>query len=225
LPIEGNYPLQSMIVCPHLWEALRYTELNPVRAGLVAESESWMWSSAAAHCASDPAPGWLALEQWQTHWSAESWRAFLRAKEDESALAAMRLSTHTGHPLGTAEIVRALERSTQRPLAPQKRGTRPRAVANQTGCFIAEHATHRRERPKASNCFNIDPPEWQKPNGHRLWLEASSAFGQKPQSRNAPDIAFEYLLAEARFYFRCSSQHYMRFSIARREANKTVIVS
>ena len=37
--------------CPldqtHLWQALRYTELNPVRAGLVVEAEAWTWSSAA----------------------------------------------------------------------------------------------------------------------------------------------------------------------------------
>jgi hypothetical protein len=39
--------------CPldsaHLWIALRYTELNPVRAKLVTEAASWTWSSAAAH--------------------------------------------------------------------------------------------------------------------------------------------------------------------------------
>ena len=42
---------------PHLWAALRYTELNPVRAGLVAEPEAFPWSSATAHClpaAQDP---------------------------------------------------------------------------------------------------------------------------------------------------------------------------
>src|ERR1700748_1936466 len=33
---------------PHLWEALRYTELNPTRANLVGEATSWAWSSAAA---------------------------------------------------------------------------------------------------------------------------------------------------------------------------------
>jgi REP element-mobilizing transposase RayT len=33
---------------PHLWEALRYTELNPVRAQLVTEAHAWAWSSAAA---------------------------------------------------------------------------------------------------------------------------------------------------------------------------------
>jgi putative transposase len=43
--------------CPldehHLWEALRYTELNPVRASLVTRAECWNWSSAAAHCGAD----------------------------------------------------------------------------------------------------------------------------------------------------------------------------
>jgi hypothetical protein len=40
---------------PHLWEALRYTELNHQRAGLVPEAESWPWSSAASHCGTEPA--------------------------------------------------------------------------------------------------------------------------------------------------------------------------
>ena len=39
-------PLDPM----HLWEALGYPELNPVRAGMVAQPEMWPWSSAAAHC-------------------------------------------------------------------------------------------------------------------------------------------------------------------------------
>ena len=30
--------------------ALRYAELNPVRAGLVNKAELWPWSTAAAHC-------------------------------------------------------------------------------------------------------------------------------------------------------------------------------
>ena len=40
--------------CPldeiYLWEAMRYTELNPVRAGMVDQPELWKWSSAGAHC-------------------------------------------------------------------------------------------------------------------------------------------------------------------------------
>jgi hypothetical protein len=45
--------------CPsdetHLWEALRYTELNPLRAALVREAESCAWSRAASHCSTQPA--------------------------------------------------------------------------------------------------------------------------------------------------------------------------
>jgi REP element-mobilizing transposase RayT len=120
--------------CPldenHLWEALRYTELNPVRASLVAESAPWILSSAAAHCAAVPDSDCLAMQLWQSQWNAASWRAFLEVKESGSELAVIRLSTHTGRPLGTAEFVHALERSTQRPLAPQKRGRRPQAIAD-----------------------------------------------------------------------------------------------
>jgi len=43
--------------CPldetHLWRALRYVELNPVRAAMVSAAEQWRWSSAAAHCGTD----------------------------------------------------------------------------------------------------------------------------------------------------------------------------
>ena|SRR2546425_1174406 len=52
--------------CPldshHLWIALRYAELNPVRAGLVHQAESWPWSSAPAHCGSVRADYCLGLK-------------------------------------------------------------------------------------------------------------------------------------------------------------------
>jgi putative transposase len=83
---QGRY-YSCLLDEPHLWEALRYTEMNPVRAGLVAELASWVWSSAATHCAAERDAASLALEQWQARWTAESWRAFLKAEEDESALA------------------------------------------------------------------------------------------------------------------------------------------
>jgi putative transposase len=119
--------------CPldetHLWTALRYTELNPVRAGLVEEAQRWEWSSAAAHCASAPAEA-LAMELWLTRWCAESWRAFLGQQESDMELDEIRRSTHTGRPLGVREFVRTLERSTQRRLAPEKRGRPRKTVAN-----------------------------------------------------------------------------------------------
>lgn len=106
---------------PHLWAALRYTELNPVRAGLVATAEQWPWSSAAAHCGAAPDP-MLELERWRKLWTPPEWSKYLTAAESQTDLTALRQCTHTGRPLGTPEFVAALEESTRRLLAPRKRG-------------------------------------------------------------------------------------------------------
>ena len=98
--------------CPldhsHLWEALRYAEVNPVRAGLVIEAEAWMCSSAAAHCGMATADEFLDRELSRSHWTASAWRQYLSVGEAESRLASIRRCTHTGRPLGTAEFVQAL---------------------------------------------------------------------------------------------------------------------
>jgi putative transposase len=84
---------------PHLWEALRYTELNPVRAQLVTEAHAWAWSSAAAHCATVQVDAFLNMEPWQNHWTNTSWREYLAAGETERGLASIRQCTHTGRLL------------------------------------------------------------------------------------------------------------------------------
>jgi putative transposase len=111
----------------HLWEALRYTELNPVRAGLASEAEAWMWSSAAADCGAGALNEILDLEVWRKNWTASAWRQYLAAGEMESKLTEIRRCTHTGRPLGSAEFVQALEGSMKRRLAPQKGGRPPKA--------------------------------------------------------------------------------------------------
>jgi putative transposase len=71
--------------CPlddgHLWEALRYTELNPVRAGLVEAAENWIWSSAPAHCGLDTSDMRLDMDRWQKRWTSAEWRQFVIAGE------------------------------------------------------------------------------------------------------------------------------------------------
>jgi putative transposase len=127
---QGRYyscPLDQ----PHLWEALRYAELNPVRAKLVTEATSWAWSSAVAHCGVAQTDTFLSTALWQTHWTNTGWRKYLAAGETETELASIRQCTHTGRPLGTQEFVHALERAIERRLVPQKGGrpakTRPDA--------------------------------------------------------------------------------------------------
>jgi len=115
--------------CPmdpgHLWTALRYAELNPVRAGRVAEAAAWPWSSAAAHCGTADPDACLEMSAWRKAWPEASWKSFLQQGETESELFAIRRATHTGRPLGEAEFVQTLELKTLRRLTPQK-GGRPR---------------------------------------------------------------------------------------------------
>jgi len=120
--------------CPlddvHLWTALRYLELNPVRARMVADACAWPWSSANLHCGLALRENWLDLHLWQGRWSAAEWVEFLAGAESDEDLTALRQFTHTGRPLGNAAFVAELERSTMRLLAPRKRGRRKKADSN-----------------------------------------------------------------------------------------------
>jgi putative transposase len=118
--------------CPldesHLWRALRYVELNPVRAAMASSPESWLWSSAAAHCTPDAPARMLDMQPWQKRWTVSEWAKYLQAGESDVDLNALRHCTHTGRPLGSAEFVTQLEHTILRPLAPQK-GGRPKKRA------------------------------------------------------------------------------------------------
>jgi len=117
LPWQGRFyscPLDEA----HLWTALRYVELNPVRARMVAEPATWRWSSAAAHCGLASDDTWLDLHLWQQRWTAARWAEFLAAAESDEQLMALRRFTHTGRPLGSATFVAALERLDDAPAHP-----------------------------------------------------------------------------------------------------------
>jgi len=120
---------------PHLWQALRYIELNPVRAGLVGDAERWEWSSARVHCglATDLH---LTTGLWQARWSVAEWRGYLAGGESEAGLAAIRQCTHSGRPLGETEFVRALEHQTNRSLTAQKLGRPRKETADERQCTL-----------------------------------------------------------------------------------------
>ena len=127
--------------CPldssHLWVALRYVELNPVRAGLAASPELWTWSSAAAHCGTVEPDACLEMQSWRQRWDVTSWREYLAVQEVESELKAIRQCTHTGRPLGTPEFVKRLEDTMQRQLARQKGGRPAKSHADERQEFLA----------------------------------------------------------------------------------------
>jgi putative transposase len=114
--------------CPldryHLWEALRYTERNPVRAGLVGQPEQYRWSSAAAHFGLGDISGMLLLDMWQTRWTPAVWRDYVHAGSADALAERIRSSTHTGRLLGSQEFVAEWEAVLGRPLA-RRKGGRP----------------------------------------------------------------------------------------------------
>jgi putative transposase len=120
--------------CPldetHLWRALRYVELNPVRAAMVAAAEQWPWSSAAAHCGVGVPDALLEMERWKKRWTVAEWREHLAGEESAGEVMALREYTHTGRPLGSAEFVAELEQSTLRPLVRRKVGRPKKSVAD-----------------------------------------------------------------------------------------------
>src|SRR4051812_6564748 len=83
----------------------------------------WEWSSAAVHCGQRQSD-WLALDPWRMVWNQEQWAEFLQCGETETDHMAIRRSTHTGRPLGSAEFVDRLERTMERKLRPERAGRR-----------------------------------------------------------------------------------------------------
>lgn len=93
----------------HLRAALRYVELNPVRAGLVEEATQYEWSSAACHVGQRK--GWPFLNQDEFHlrYTSAEWKLALRVPQLESEVSALRLATRLGEPLGSVEFLEHLE--------------------------------------------------------------------------------------------------------------------
>ena len=131
----------------HLWTAIRYLELNPVRAGLVRRAEAWPWSSARAHVLGapdpllDPARPFAAGARDPLTGRPLAWGKWLARGLNEEETAALREATRTGRPCGSEAFVRELEKALARPLAPQKRGRKPKIIQEEKspGLFDGEN--------------------------------------------------------------------------------------
>jgi putative transposase len=112
----------------HLWGAVKYVELNPVRAGVVEQASAYPWSSAMAHCAkkqdvlldaSRPFPGPIG-----------DWSAWLDLGVDDDLVKRIREKTSSGRPCGSHDFVRDMERKLNRILSPARRGPHPSSGKN-----------------------------------------------------------------------------------------------
>jgi hypothetical protein len=97
----------------HLWNAVRYVERNPVRAGMVATAEVYPWSSAAFHCGLRSDDPLVSLASPLIGAIDES-AAWLELPEFDTALEQLRRNTRTGRPSGSPAFVRFLENTLER---------------------------------------------------------------------------------------------------------------
>jgi len=113
----------------HFWLAMKYIELNPVRAKLCRKPWRYEWSSAAAHVDEQAESEILNLRKWYRRTSSEQWRAELAEGLTPEQMERLRLRTHTGRPLGSDNFVSKLETALGRRLRPLPRG-RPKKDGN-----------------------------------------------------------------------------------------------
>lgn len=129
---SGHLWQNRFFSCPldqsHLLRALRYVELNPVRAGLASEPWGWPWSSARAHTLEHVRDPVLDC-RWAEHfgrWDYGEWQEILSAGMPGGECDSVRRATNTGAPMGSREFVMALERQAGRTLRVLARGRPPK---------------------------------------------------------------------------------------------------
>ena len=107
------------------WLAMKYVELNPVRAKVCRVPWKYEWSSSAAHVDEAAGADLLNMKSWKKMISAKEWRSELAGGIDENQIRKIRLSTNTGRPLGNDSFLSKLEKLFGRRIRPLPVG-RPR---------------------------------------------------------------------------------------------------
>ena len=103
----------------YLHAAVRYVELNPVKAGLVNAPEQWRWSSARAHL--QGRDDGLVCVAPMLH-RVGDWSSYLSKRTDPADEDLIRLHGRTGRPLGAESFVEQMEKYCGRSLRPLKPG-------------------------------------------------------------------------------------------------------
>ena len=132
---EGRYRSTVVDSDRYLLAVMRYIELNPVRAGMVAHPDDYRWSSYAFNAQGKLGADadWLAghdeyVRLGPTAPAREAaYRKLFEATLSDDALLEIRERTHTGWALGDEGFQQEIERVTQRRAASKGVG-RPRAI-------------------------------------------------------------------------------------------------
>lgn len=110
-----SFPLDDA----HTIAALRYIDLNPVRAGLADNPTDYRWSSARAHLEAR-SDGIVDTET--TKRLNIDWLGLYASGMTEEELESFRVHEKNNLPLGSGEFIDRLETKFSRPLRPQRSG-------------------------------------------------------------------------------------------------------
>ena len=120
-------PFSCVLDEAHQWAAVRYVELNSVRAGMVLLAEDFRWSSARAHCGIHDDP--LVDPDWPPSGSIVDWKAWLRDRSEIPHIDRLiRQNTTTGRPCGNEEFVKLVGSTLKRELGKKKPGPKVKHV-------------------------------------------------------------------------------------------------
>jgi putative transposase len=143
-PVHGQFAQRinrMRIQTGHLWQgryfsspldpsyfvnAVRYVELNPVRAKLAARAEDYSWSSAAGHCGltRDPIVG--RIPPFQELPGVKDWSGWLAEGLPSEVLTDIRRNATQNLPCGSEEFIRHLEEVAGRQLRFRVPGRQPK---------------------------------------------------------------------------------------------------
>lgn len=119
---QGRY-FSSPLDERYTWAAIRYVELNPVRAKMVRKAERYPWSSAAAHCGLRTDSVLTTKVSWQKQFQAiEDWSSWLAEGEQTEERMILRRNVEKGLPCGAESFIRKLEQRVGRSLTFRSQG-------------------------------------------------------------------------------------------------------
>ncbi len=109
--------------CPiddvHLLGAVRYGELNPVKARFVNKPDQWKFSSAKAYFYQEED---ILVKPSQLNDTVSDWEEFLGLEPSNEDIKTLQRYERTGRPLGNESFIISLEKSIGRHLKPKKPG-------------------------------------------------------------------------------------------------------
>lgn len=103
----------------YLLTAVRYAELNPVRAGLCNRSVDWTWSSIHAHLKGEDD---ILVTVKPMLERIDNWRQYLATQDAEEEFETIRVHSRTGRPIGSDGFIDKLEQMTGNRLRKGKPG-------------------------------------------------------------------------------------------------------